>query len=105
MFARVSTFKGSGDELDDAAVAEYRRITEERALPVAREMGGFRGLLSLVDRSTGNGLAITLWESEQAMLASEDAANKLREEATTETGDEIARVERYEVALDAREES
>jgi hypothetical protein len=43
---------------------------------------------------------ITFWESEEAMVASEEAANRLPEEETVEVaGGMVAGVERYEVGL------
>jgi heme-degrading monooxygenase HmoA len=62
-------------------------------------MDGFQGVYFLVDRQSGKGLSITLWESEEAMRASEDAANQLRSESAEASGEEILGVERYEVAI------
>ena len=58
-------------------------------------------LLALADRQSGEQIVITLWESEEAMRASEDAANRIREEGLTE-GEEVASVGRYEVTMDER---
>jgi heme-degrading monooxygenase HmoA len=56
--------------------------------------------LLLVDRQTGNAIAITLWEDESAMRASEERANALRAQAADEMGAGAApSVERYEVAV------
>jgi hypothetical protein len=44
-------------------------------------------------------LGITFWESEEAMRASEEEADRLREESAEVGGDRIAGVERYEVGL------
>jgi hypothetical protein len=53
----------------------------------------------LVDRETGNALAITLWEDEQALAASEERANALRADAAREMGATQPTVARYEVAV------
>jgi hypothetical protein len=53
----------------------------------------------LVDRESGKALSITLWESREAMLASEQRANSSREEAERSAGGSVVGVERYEVAL------
>jgi hypothetical protein len=54
----------------------------------------------LIDRESGNALAITLWEDEAAMRASEERANELRRAAAEELGAvEPPRVDRYEVAV------
>ena len=62
-------------------------------------MGGHGGIL-LIDRESGNALAITLWEDEAAMGASEERANELRRTASEEMGAAgQPSVARYEVAV------
>jgi hypothetical protein len=56
-------------------------------------------MIALVDRHSGKTLGITFWESEEAMRASEEVANRLREESAEAGSDTIAGVERYEVGL------
>ena len=56
-------------------------------------------MIALGDRQSGKTLGITFWESEEAMRASEEAANRLREESAEAGGDTITGVERYEVGL------
>jgi heme-degrading monooxygenase HmoA len=69
---------------------------------MGRLMEGFEGMIALVDRHSGKTLGITFWESEEAMRASEEAANRLREESSEVGGEEIAGVERYEVGNSVR---
>jgi hypothetical protein len=45
-------------------------------------------------------VAITLWESEDALRESEEAANKLRSDTSSAGGAEIVSVERFEVVAD-----
>jgi heme-degrading monooxygenase HmoA len=52
-------------------VGEAVRIYQDRVLPAAREQEGFRGALMLTDPDTGEGLSISLWNSEDDMYASE----------------------------------
>jgi len=52
-------------------VAEAVRIYQERVLPAAREQEGFRGAWMQTDPDTGEGLSISLWNSEDEMHASE----------------------------------
>ena len=94
MFARVSTYQESPDRLDDAI-----RISKEQVLPRAQQIDGFKGAYYLVERHSGKSVSITLWESEEAMRASEEAANQLRSESTQASGGEVVGVERYEVAI------
>jgi heme-degrading monooxygenase HmoA len=96
MWVRVSRFEGGSAE----QFAEGMRYIEENVLPAVRAMPGFQGVLSLSTGDRGAGLTLTFWESEQALQASEDAANRLRGEAAEAGGDRIASVERYEVVID-----
>lgn len=94
MFARVSTFQGPPDQ-----TAEGIRIAREQILPAARLMDGFKGIYLLFDRESGKSLSVTLWETEDDMRASEEAANRLRAESAETSGETVVCVERYEVAL------
>lgn len=94
MYARVSTFQGPADQ-----TAEGIRVAREQILPAARLQEGFRGIYILFDRHSGRSLAMTLWESEEDMRASEQAALRARSESAEASGEDIVGVERYEVAL------
>lgn len=59
MYARVTTTQFSPYRLDEAI-----HIVREHTLPAAQQQTGFKGYLMLVDRSTGKGITITLWEEE-----------------------------------------
>jgi hypothetical protein len=93
MHARVTSISGSPDGID-AGVANF----QNDALPAIKEIGGRGGIL-LVDRSTGNTMAITLWPDEQTMQASEERANELRRQVTEQMSASEPRVDRYEVAV------
>ena len=58
---------------------------------------GMKGALFLVDRERGTVVVISLWQDENALVASEDEATRVRQEVTG--AGETASVERYEVAL------
>ena len=45
--------------------AEMDRIVNEEMIPALRDEPGFAGALNLVDRRTGNGMMIVLWETEE----------------------------------------
>jgi heme-degrading monooxygenase HmoA len=94
MFARVSTFQGSPDQ-----TAESISVAREQILPAARLQDGFRGIYILFDRETGRSLSITLWETEEDLRASEEAALRARTESAAAAGEVVLGVERYEVAL------
>ena len=94
MHARVSTFEGSPDLID-----EMLRQVREQVLPQAKKDEGFKGMIALGDRQSGKTLGITFWESEDDMRASEEAANRLRSESAEAGGQTIAGVERYKVGI------
>jgi hypothetical protein len=93
MHARVTTISGSPDGID-AGISNFN----SEALPGIREVGGQGGIL-LVDRSSGKTMAITLWPDEEAMRASEEAANELRRRVTEQMSAGEPQVDRYEVAV------
>ncbi len=90
MHARVSRFQGTGQ-------TGASRPSVDDLLPELRRMDGFRGVLSLVDSASGDALAITLWDSDESMRASEAKADKMRRGMAEAAGDEVRSVERYEV--------
>lgn len=93
MHARVSTFEGTPE-------SAQRAVDQgEEVAPAVKAMDGSKGLIYLADRAAGRTVAITLWETEEAMRASEEAANRLRRETSEAAGETIASVERYEVVL------
>ena len=98
MHARVSTYQGPPN-LTQQQVEEGSRYARENILPQARQMDGVKGVIALLDRQSGKALSVTLWESEQAMRASEEAANRLRQESAEAARETVENVERYEVTF------
>jgi heme-degrading monooxygenase HmoA len=98
VFARVWTYTGTSDEIDEAI-----RQVRENVLPSVEQLDGYKGAYFLVDRQNGKSLSVTLWESEEAMRTSEEAANSLRSEVVDALGTQMVGVERYEVAVGAQE--
>jgi heme-degrading monooxygenase HmoA len=95
MHARMSIFEGPPEKIDESL-----RQAREVVLPQAREGDpGFEGIIALTDRQSGKMVGITFWESEEAMRATEEGADQLREESAEAGGGKIAGVERYEVGL------
>lgn len=94
MYARVSTYEGSTEDYD----ASVDKMKSDIA-PQVRAMAGSAGLLSMIDRNTGQSLSITLWDSEDAMVSSREAANQVRSQAATSTGSTIINVAEYEVGV------
>ena len=96
MHARVSTWpEGSGLPVDEGA-----RVARERLLPAFRRLAGFQGAITLVDRASGKVTGLLLWETEDAMRASDAETAEIRAEVAAETGMRAPEsVEEYEVAL------
>ncbi len=94
MYARVTTLEASPDRMDDAT-----RHVRDQVLPQLQQQDGFKGLIALGDRQSGKLLGVAFWESEEALRASEEAANSLREESAEAMSGTIAGVERYEVGF------
>jgi heme-degrading monooxygenase HmoA len=92
--ARISTLEGPPEHIDEGL-----RQVRENILPQIQQQEGFKGMIALADRQTGKTLGITFWESEEALKASEGAADRLREESAEAMSDTIAGVERYEVGF------
>ncbi len=91
-------FPGSTRQTEEQVQQNNEKI-QEKVLPSARNMEGFKGVLSMGDRQSGKGISLTFWETEEAMKASEEEANQLRQQAADETADQVAGVERYEVYI------
>jgi hypothetical protein len=94
MFARVTTMEGGSPESLD----EGTRVAREQVLPRARQIDGWRGVISLGDRRTGKEMLITLWDSEEVMNASAEQAKGLRSETRT-AGERESEVAGYEVLI------
>ncbi len=67
MYARITILS-----LKKGTAAEAVRIYSDSVLPTARSQEGYRGSYVLVDWQEDKGITLTLWESEQAALASEE---------------------------------
>lgn len=98
MWVRMSTLQGSPNQSDEE-IEQVLKVLRENILPAARQMDGYKGVISVGDRSNGKGVTLTFWETEEAMQASEEAANKLRQQAADEMDEEISGVERFEVYI------
>ena len=94
MHARLNRLEGSPDRYDDTV-----RRTEEVIVPLLRGIDGFQGFTVLGDRESGTFIAISFWESEEALRASEEAVGQPRKDAADAAGAADPIVERYEVVI------
>jgi hypothetical protein len=73
MYARVATFKSDPGRVDDA-IDMVRAQVESSDTPTGLE--GAK-MLMLVDRGTGKGVGITLFDSEESMRLGDEALNAM----------------------------
>ena len=73
MYARVATFQSDPTDIDEA-IAMVRREVESNETPPGLE--GAK-MLMLVDRATGKGVGVTLFDTEQAMQRGDAALNAM----------------------------
>ncbi len=66
MFARTLRIQTAADQIDAAVM-----LFEESVIPLCKSQKGFVGAEYLADRQTGASLLITIWKSEEDLLASE----------------------------------
>ncbi len=93
VFARVATI----GEVPPERLDEMTHEIKEHVLPALRKLNGFAGVLVLLERGSGKVLLVTLWESQQAMNATEEAAYWLRVFSAEAASGMVRGVERYEV--------
>jgi hypothetical protein len=91
MYARVATFQSDPATFDEA-IEHVRGEVESGVVPPGLE--GAR-MMMLLDRATGKGFGITLFESEEAMRRGDEALNAMSPGA----GARRSSVEFYEVPV------
>ena len=95
MHARVTTL-----DMEPANVDQVRDRLETEDVPEFQKLDGFKGMTLLTDRQSGKTVAITFWETEDALRGSEDAVKGARQRAAEGGGGGEPQVERFEVILD-----
>ena len=91
MHARVSSYQASDA---DGLVEGFRSVTDS-----LEGIDGFSHAYFMVDRESGRALSITIWESEEALMASMSKADELRKQGTSPSGTTIESVQHYEIPL------
>lgn len=92
MFTRVSRYQGDTDALTEG----FRRTVEP-----LEQMDGFVRAYFLTRRGGQRAMTVTIWETEAAMAASEEWADRTREHAAHEAGGAVESVDTYEIVLTA----
>ena len=95
MHARMGRVDFQPDKADD--VINHVR---ENVVPQYDEADGFKGFTLLLDRSNGEGIGISFWESEDAMRASDEIGDRARAGAAEAGGGSDKGRQYFEVAID-----
>ena len=91
MYARIATFESDPSTIDEA-INQVRSEVESDETPAGLE--GAK-MMMLVDRATGRGLGVTIFESEEAMRRGDEALNAMNPGAS----ERRTSVEFYEVPV------
>jgi hypothetical protein len=94
VFARVTTFTGTPEQIDEGL-----RLYREQALPWLREASGFRGFVALVDRAGGRSMGLTLWASADVAADADTSGRSLREQISEGIGLTMESLDVFEVAF------
>jgi hypothetical protein len=92
VFARVTQYNVSPEHL-----RQGRHAVEDHVVPALRMQVGYTGGLLLGNPESGKMLTVSLWETEQEMHATDEAAYWFRAFGAEEAGGTVADVEMYEV--------
>jgi heme-degrading monooxygenase HmoA len=92
MFARVTRFNIRPESLQQG----HHQI-KEHLIPALRMQKGYSGDLLLANKEDGKMLAVTLWEDEQQMHATDEAAHWFRLFGAQAVDGMVTDVETYEV--------
>ncbi len=93
VYSRTTQFTAPADRMD-AGVAHLRSTV----LPKLKGITGFRALICSLNRETGTGVVASVWESLDALKASDAQVAPTREEAIKTFGGSNVSVEIYESA-------
>jgi heme-degrading monooxygenase HmoA len=94
MYGRITRIQIPPDAVDKG-IAYFK----EKVMPAARSAPGNAGAVLLVDRKNGTAVGITLWETTDALNASELFGVTSRTGSAAATGGSVINVERYQQVL------
>jgi hypothetical protein len=80
---------------------ENLRLLKERVIPAAAKLPGYLGGLWLMDQDRKRFIALTLYETADALGKSEQPAERIRARAVEDMGATIISVDKYEVVAQA----
>ena len=94
MHAPVTRVRGNSETME-AGIAHFR----DTLLEQLERMPGFRDAVLMIRPEHGDGLAITLWDTEEALRQSEQGADALRTESASQMQASVTSVERFEIVV------
>ena len=90
MYGRLTIIDGNPEHVE--------LLPEPQEQPIEQDqMPGLRALYCLIDRSTGKGASLSIWDSREAMDASEERAARQRQQAEETGGGRVVSIDRMEV--------
>jgi len=94
MFSRVVRLKGDANKTDEAL-----KLWTESVLPLIKKQKGYAGVSMLRNRTTGDGVSVTYWETEQAMKESRGNIRPEAQRIMASTGGSIVEENDCQVAV------
>jgi quinol monooxygenase YgiN len=94
VYARSTTIVARPESID-AGIAQVR----DEVMPAIMAMDGCIGLSMLVDRESGRCIATSAWQSQDAMRATDEAIQPIRDRLAETMGGSSAQVEEWEIAV------
>ncbi len=92
MYARVTQVQGSPKQAD-AGIDSFNN----QVLPAIKGVEGYKGAFLLLDRQSGKGIGVSLWDSEDARRRGAEAVDQARSATIQAMGGNVTPVEEYEV--------
>ena len=94
MYARSTTIMAQPDRIDDGIA-----LVNDELMSMMTDIDGCMGLSLLVDRSSGRCIATSSWESEEAMRASNEQLQPVRQRLLETLGGDGLEVQEWEIAM------
>jgi hypothetical protein len=94
VYARSTTIVAQSDRIDDGIA-----LINDEVMPMMTEIDGCMGLSLLVERGSGRCIATSSWETAEAMRASDDRLQPIRQRLLDTTRGTGLDVQEWEIAL------
>jgi hypothetical protein len=95
MYGRLVEIEG----VDPSKGQEIVGIIRERVIPGMKEIDGFIGFISLMDRENRRGRTVVLWETREGAEEAERQFASMREETVSGAGGRVLSADLYEAPI------